>query len=154
MTNKNIEKELQELRKNTKEKYNSLTIKKGSYQECLIYGVKDGDTLCIVYKFPKNNEYNLNYRGSLRLSGIEAPEKETEEGEKVKKWLVNRIFKNNKMSPAYIKFEGEDKYGRFLGTVYESYKNKYSKNNYNKTSLNQDMLKDEYLSENLVKPYK
>jgi micrococcal nuclease len=71
-----------------------------------VVGVSDGDTITIL------TEQSQNIK--VRLSEIDAPEKNQPWGQNSKQALSNLIFSSN----VTVDSVGEDRYGRTLGTVF------------------------------------
>ncbi len=88
----------------------------GDWLQCKVIDVYDGDTVTIIFPFSGSH-----YKDKCRLFGIDTPElrtKNTEEkvaGIAARDWLRERIL--NKV--IWIEFKGKDKYGRFMGNLYE-----------------------------------
>jgi len=82
---------------------------------CKCVEVYDGDTITLILPIG-----NRGYKDRCRLNGIDTPEIRTKDAEEkvagieAKNWLSNHI--NGKM--VWVIFDGRDKYGRLLGTVF------------------------------------
>ncbi len=99
---------------------------KGQAKFVKLYRVYDGDTIEIITKL---DVLEKKRRYMLRLSNIDTPELKPklnvqnrqliiETGEKIKSIL------SNVLTPIlFVEFDGEDKYGRLMGTVYNTEKN-------------------------------
>ncbi len=71
-----------------------------------VVGVSDGDTITLLT--------DQKQRIKVRLSEIDAPEKNQAWGQNAKRALSNRIYSRS----IVVQSAGEDRYGRVLGTVY------------------------------------
>ncbi len=79
-----------------------------------ITNVVDGDT----FDFEIDMGFGITYTSRLRLYGVDTPEMrgpEKEEGEKVKQYVIGRLF-NKQVQLITKKWKG--KYGRFVAEVY------------------------------------
>jgi len=96
---------------------------KGVKKYVSLYNVYDGDTIEIITKldmFEKNKCYMLRLKG---FDSLELKPKKTLENRKVFIEYAEKIrdILINLLTPIlYVEFEGEDKYGRLLGTVYNT----------------------------------
>lgn len=107
----------------------------GSFKECKVIEVTDGDTIVIATEVE-----GKICRQRCRLLGINTPElhgEEKEKGLKAKNFVIDLLLYKN----VWIKFGKFDSFGRVLGTVY------LGKNR--KISLNEILVK-----EGLAIPYK
>ncbi len=71
-----------------------------------VVGISDGDTITLLT--------DQKQRIKVRLSEIDAPERNQAWGQNSKRALSNRIYSRS----IVVQSAGEDRYGRVLGTVY------------------------------------
>lgn len=98
---------------------------KGVSRYVKLYRVYDGDTIEIITKLDR---FEKPKRYMFRLNGIDAPELKPKIGD-VNRLLtieaaekIKTILNYLLTSVLYIKFDGEDKYGRLLGTLWTTRK--------------------------------
>jgi len=72
-----------------------------------VIGVKDGDTIVVLAD-------KTSY--TIRLDGIDCPEKQQSYGEKAKQFTSAQVF----AKPVRVVYQNRDRYLRILGTVYYS----------------------------------
>jgi|LakMenE01Jun11ns_1017448.scaffolds.fasta_scaffold9950404_7 endonuclease YncB( thermonuclease family) len=86
-----------------------------------LYRVYDGDTIEIITKLDR---FERNKRYMFRLNGLDAPEIKPKMNIKFRNDIINMGIKVKEIlemvltKDLYIEFDGEDKYGRLLGTVW------------------------------------
>lgn len=69
-----------------------------------VVGVKDGDTIVVMH----------NGKGeTIRLHGIDAPEKKQDYGTKAKQFMSDLVFEKT----VIVKIKGKDRYGRTIGEI-------------------------------------
>ena len=94
----------------------------GSFLQCKVVNVYDGDTCKVVFPFSEKM-----YRWNIRLTGYDTPEmrppknQENRELEKqlaykARDFLTSKVMNTNQL--VYIKCGEFDKYGRLLGTLF------------------------------------
>ena len=75
-----------------------------------VVGITDGDTVTVI-----EQDHGKINRFTVRLYGIDAPEKRQEFGEKAREYLSKLIF----TKPVRVHFREIDRYGRIVGRVYD-----------------------------------
>jgi len=95
--------------------------------EATVLRVIDGDTCDAEIKLG----FNISIKVRIRMSGINAPEKRTQKGKEVKKWLQDKIEGKD----IILISEGLGKYGRCLGII------KLENININELMLENDLAK-------------
>ena len=102
---------------------------------CKVIRVIDGDSVVIQFLYTGYNGIQRFYK-SLRLTGIDAPEKGTKKGEESKQKLEEYIFSGDFGGIVFIRFKGEDGFGRLLGEVFKLINYSFME----QKSLNQTMI--------------
>jgi len=101
--------------------------------KCYVCYVYDGDTCHVAFKWN-----GVLYRKKVRLAGIDTPELKTKNAtEKIKGIEARDYVKSICLGKiVWCVFDGDDKYGRALGTIY------LTENDYNlkSNSLNQQLI--------------
>ena len=82
--------------------------------QAVIIRVVDGDTAWLRVDLG----FNIHHDMSVRFMGINAPETSTTEGKLVREWLTNRLPVGTTVLLRTEK-DRTEKYGRYLGTLYE-----------------------------------
>lgn len=112
-----------------------------NYPRVRVVRVLDGDTVEALIDLG----FRTHRQETLRLYGIDAPELKSETraaGQRAKEHLLTLIESAARLSLTTIKDDGQDKYGRFLGVLWDGEKN-----------LNQQMILDGHATERWTSPF-
>lgn len=78
--------------------------------KAIVDRVVDGDTLVLLVDVG----FSITIKEKFRLNYINAPELSTDQGQKVKQLVINKLTGKS----VEVSCEGKDKYGRWLAVIY------------------------------------